>query len=174
MRALARADGIKLGALQYHFPTWNELLRSLAKFVLHEYTTALDGVRSTREQIDIVTLTEILLDDAPGDELLSERLLPQLWAMGRVEPVMEEALHELYSAYLTMLETSLISAGCSNPRPEALALMSVIEGTTIFLDRTSPWARDWELVKEHLLSSLREKYGFTHSQSKQKKEPRYG
>ena len=33
MRSLARASGMKLGALQYHFRTWEELLRSLVGYI---------------------------------------------------------------------------------------------------------------------------------------------
>ena len=33
MRALARASGMKLGALQYHFRTWEDMLRGLVNFI---------------------------------------------------------------------------------------------------------------------------------------------
>ena len=33
MRGLARASGLKLGALQHHFPLWEDLLRALATYV---------------------------------------------------------------------------------------------------------------------------------------------
>ena len=37
MRALARASSLKLGAMQNHFPTWEELLQALAEYVSSEY-----------------------------------------------------------------------------------------------------------------------------------------
>ena len=37
MRALARASGIKLGALQYHFKTRDDMLRALVGYIAEEY-----------------------------------------------------------------------------------------------------------------------------------------
>ena len=39
MRALARASGMKLGALQYHFRTWDALLVALARAKLLRETS---------------------------------------------------------------------------------------------------------------------------------------
>jgi len=36
MRALARASGIKHGAMRYHFRTWEDLLRALVDFIAIE------------------------------------------------------------------------------------------------------------------------------------------
>ena len=38
MRALARASGMKLGALQYHFRTWDALLIALVDYIEAEIT----------------------------------------------------------------------------------------------------------------------------------------
>ena len=40
MRALARASGLKLGALQYHFRTWDALLTALVNYIEAEITSA--------------------------------------------------------------------------------------------------------------------------------------
>ena len=37
MRALARASGMKLGALQYHFRTWEDMLRGLVSYIATEF-----------------------------------------------------------------------------------------------------------------------------------------
>ena len=37
MRSLARASGITLGALQYHFSTWADMLRALNSYILDQY-----------------------------------------------------------------------------------------------------------------------------------------
>ncbi len=37
MRALARASGMKLGALQYHFRTSDDMLRALAGYIAESY-----------------------------------------------------------------------------------------------------------------------------------------
>ena len=38
MRAVARASGLKLGALQYHFPHWADLLRGMADYIMDQYS----------------------------------------------------------------------------------------------------------------------------------------
>ena len=43
-RALARASGMKLGALQYHFRTWEDLLKALSDFIAEEYSRAFDAL----------------------------------------------------------------------------------------------------------------------------------
>ena len=46
MRSLARASGMKLGALQYHFRTWDELLRSLVGVIESEIKAEWSSQRS--------------------------------------------------------------------------------------------------------------------------------
>ena len=43
MRALARASGMKLGALQYHFRTWDALLFALVAYIEAEIISAFDA-----------------------------------------------------------------------------------------------------------------------------------
>jgi AcrR family transcriptional regulator len=43
MRALARASGMKLGALQYHFRTWDALLIALVEYIEAEIISAFDA-----------------------------------------------------------------------------------------------------------------------------------
>ena len=43
MRALARASGMKLGALQYHFRTWDALLIALVAYIEAEIISAFDA-----------------------------------------------------------------------------------------------------------------------------------
>ncbi|MAI50975.1 MAG: hypothetical protein CML78_03895, partial [Rhodobiaceae bacterium] len=45
MRALARSDGIKLGALQYHFPTWEALLSALARYIGDSYENSFAALK---------------------------------------------------------------------------------------------------------------------------------
>jgi AcrR family transcriptional regulator len=37
MRYLARASGMKLGALQYHFRTWDALIRAMVDYLSDEF-----------------------------------------------------------------------------------------------------------------------------------------
>ena len=46
MRALARASGIKLGALQYHFRTSEDMLRALVAYIADIYNSNFDAVKA--------------------------------------------------------------------------------------------------------------------------------
>ncbi|MEM1403367.1 MAG: TetR/AcrR family transcriptional regulator [Pseudomonadota bacterium] len=170
MRALARLAGIKLGALQYHFPTWSALLTALADHIIAEYMQSVIDLHGHDGTLEIVSLVETLLEDNAGQKLRSDRLLPQLWAMGRVEPAMATLLKRIYENYLARLEESLATAGSKYPRAEALSLMSMIEGSVLFVDGESPWASDAKAMQDFVLGTLREKYGFVRPARSRKKE----
>ena len=84
MRALARASGMKLGALQYHFRTWEDMLRALAAYISDEYRQSFEALKPDGESPNLQEIVRFIIDDAPGSTLQSDRLFPQLWAMARV------------------------------------------------------------------------------------------
>jgi len=45
MRALARASGLKLGALQYHFRTWEDMVRALVTHIAGHYRKSFDAIQ---------------------------------------------------------------------------------------------------------------------------------
>ena len=159
MRALARASGIKLGALQYHFRTWEDLLRALATYVGETYRASFEARASSEGASDLRDLVGFVLDDLPGDELQADRLFPQLWAMARVEPVMDELLDEIYAEYVRQLEECLVEAGSSAPRAEALALMSLMEGSTLFVGHGRRWADESDAVRDAVFALIDARYG---------------
>ena len=149
MRALARASGLKLGALQYHFRTWEALLHALAGFISEEYERSFDALAESSRSHGLRETVRFLLYDTPADtKLQANRLFPQLWAMAQVEPVMEMLLDDTYRRYLDILEEGFADAGSHAPRAEALALLSMVEGSTLFLDHGRPWARDAKAVRD--------------------------
>jgi AcrR family transcriptional regulator len=160
MRALARASGMKLGALQYHFPTWKDLLHALAAFIGEEYARSFDALAAGRGSPDLRETVQFLLDETPADATLqADRLFPQLWAMALVEPVMESLLDDILRRYVDILEERLIAEGSRAPRAEALALLSMVEGSTLFLSRGRPWERDAKAVREAVLDFVDANYG---------------
>lgn len=159
MRALARASGMKLGALQYHFRTWEDMLRALAAYIAETYQDSFEALKSDKEALSLRDLVRFILDDAPGSALQADRLFPQLWAMARVEPVMEALLDDIYVGYLDKLEKRLVGMGSATPRAEALALMSLMEGATIFVGSDRRWADDAEDVRDAALAFVDARYG---------------
>jgi AcrR family transcriptional regulator len=160
MRALARASGMKLGALQYHFRTWEDLLRDLAAFIAEEYGRSFDALTAGGGSPGLRETMRFLLEDSPDDATLqADRLFPQLWAMAQVEPVMESLLDDIYRGYLATLEERLVEEGSRAPRAEALALMSMVEGATLFVGHGRRWARHAKGVRDAVLEFIDANYG---------------
>jgi len=159
MRALARSDGIKLGALQYHFPTWEALLSALARYIGDSYENSFAALKDKPGGVDLDELVLFALDDIPGIFLHSDNLFPQLWAMAQVEPVMAEMLDVIYTKYLSRIEDCLIALKHPSPRAEALALMSLIEGSAVFVGENRRWHKDAAALQTTILEIIRSRYG---------------
>jgi AcrR family transcriptional regulator len=159
MRALARASGIKLGALQYHFRTSEEMLQGLVGHIAAEYRRSFESLKSDDDPPGVREIVMFILDDSAGDALLGKRLWPQLWAMELVEPFVADLVEEIYAEYLKLLERALEDKGSLAPRAEALCLMSLLEGTTIFVTSGKRWERDREAVIDTILEFIDAKYG---------------
>lgn len=166
MRALARASDMKLGALQYHFRTREVMLRELVAYISAEYRRSFELLTSDHESIGIREIAEFMMDDSAGDVLFADRLWPQLWAMAQVEPTMEELTDEVYTTYLQILEKALEDAGSLAPRAEALCLMSLVEGSTLFMDSGRRWEGDANAVRDAVLEFIDVRYGESHELNK--------
>ncbi|MCP3982917.1 MAG: TetR/AcrR family transcriptional regulator [bacterium] len=159
MRALARASGMKLGALQHHFRTWEDMLRALAAHISDTYQHSFETLIPDGEAPGLRDIVQFILEDVPGSALQADRLFPQLWAMARVEPVMETLLDDIYVGYLGKLEERLLEAGSTAPRAEALALMSLVEGSALFVGQDCRWADDADAVCEAVYAFIDARYG---------------
>lgn len=159
MRGLARASGMKLGALQYHFRTWEDMLCALASYIADTYRQSFEALKSDADGLGLREVVQFILDDLPGSALQADRLFPQLWAMSRVEPVMETLLDDIYVEYLAKLEKRLINMGSAAPRAEAIALMSLMEGATLFVGSDRRWSGDAEAVRNAALALIDARYG---------------
>lgn len=159
MRALARASGLKLGALQYHYRTWEDMLRALAAHIAANYKLSFEALKPESDTLSLSDIVKFILDDVPGSALQADRLFPQLWAMARVEPTMKALLDDIYEEYLLQLENQLANAGSNAPRADALAIMSLLEGTTLFVGRGRRWADDADAVRDAVLAFIDARYG---------------
>jgi AcrR family transcriptional regulator len=161
MRALARASGMKLGALQYHFRTWEELLRAMVAYISEEIERNFESQGLHFDSASVLEIAAFMLDETSGagDVLLSDRLWPQLWAMEHVEPLVSDLLGEVYARYLAILENAMRRAGVKSVRGEALCLMSLLEGESLFTGEGRRWEGDRALVRQTILRLIEEKYG---------------
>jgi AcrR family transcriptional regulator len=159
MRALARASGMKLGALQYHFRTWDEMLRALVGYIAAEYRRSFELLTSDDASPGIREIITFIADDSAGNSLLGDKLWPQLWAMMQVEPLVADLVDQIYAEYMQILERVLEDAASLAPRTEALCLMSLLEGSTLFMGRGRPWQGDANAVRDTVLEFIDVKYG---------------
>lgn len=146
MRAVARASGLKLGALQYHYPTRVELVRAMADWIA-EQTVSNFKVYTEQVHIDeggLHALIDFLIDDPLARAFDLNALFEQLWAMALVEPLIRELLDEMYEAYLGFVEEQLRALGVDDPRPDALVIMSMLEGLSMFVGPGRRWHKHAE------------------------------
>lgn len=163
MRALARASGMKLGALQYHFRTSDEMLRALVDYIgeayRQSYKTLSDSMGAKEAPLGVHEIVTFIADDNAGDALFGDKLWPQLWAMQQVEPLVSDLVEDIYTGYVDTLEGALTAAGSSAPRTDALCLMSLLEGSTIFLGSGRRWEGDAQAVRDRVLEFIVSRYG---------------
>jgi AcrR family transcriptional regulator len=154
MRHLARASDMKLGALQYHFRTWDALLRALVDYLRDESRHVLES--SGGDALGIRGIAEIMLSDNAQEH---NGLWPQLWAMEQVEPLVSDLLEDVYAEYLRLLEKALEAAGNQSPRAEALCLMALMESESLFTGKGRRWERDRSAVRKTILKFIDDRYG---------------
>ena len=159
MRALAREVGMKLASLQYHFRTTDELMRGVVNHIGDTYDQSFEALRRDSEIITARQLVGFILEDEPGKAICGDRLWPQLWAMQDVEPLVSDLVENIYERFLEVLEGSLRQAGSSMPRVEALCLMSMLEGTTIFVGEGRRWQKHAIDVSEAILKLTENNWG---------------
>lgn len=159
MRALARACGIKLGTLQFHFRTSEDMLRALVDYISQAYHQSFRSLQERDEPPDLREIVIFVLDDKAGNAMCGDRLWPQLWAMQQVEPLVSDLVEDLYAYYVEILEHALEREGSSAPHAQALALISLLEGSTIFLGSGRRWATDAMAVRTAVLDFIDNRYG---------------
>ena len=159
MRALAREVGMKLASLQYHFRTTDELMRGVVNHIGDTYDQSFEVLRRDSEVITARQVVGFILEDEPGKAICGDRLWPQLWAMQDVEPLVSDLVENIYERFLKVLEDSLRRAGSSMPRVEALCLMSMLEGTTIFVGEGRRWQKHAIDVSEAIFKLTENNWG---------------
>jgi len=158
MRALARASGMKLGALQYHFRTSEDMFRAVVAHIDECYQQSFAALT----QNDSASLREIvlfILDDDAGESIVSDKLWPQLWAMQQVEPLVSDLVEDIYASYVAVLEEALVATGSTAPRADALLLISMLEGSTIFMGTGRRWAADAATARARILQFIDTRFG---------------
>ena len=161
MRAVARASGLTLGALQYHYPTRIDLIRGLAHWIATqtEANFARYQQHPDTDPRDLHAMVDFLLEDPLAQTYDLDTLFEQLWAMALVEPIIRELLDTLYAAYLHEIEARLQACGVETPRADALVILSMLEGVSLFVGRGRPWQGDAAAAVTAIHGFLDARYG---------------
>lgn len=154
MRHLARASGMKLGALQYHFRTWDALIRAMVDYLSDQFRDLF--VNSEGHPLGIHAIAEIMLSE---DAQAQDALWPQLWAMQQVEPLVSDLLEDVYAEYLQLLEKAFEAEGSQSPRAEAICLMALLESEALFTGKGRRWESDRSAVHKTILNFIDNRYG---------------
>ncbi|MGY0465618.1 TetR/AcrR family transcriptional regulator [Kitasatospora sp. cg17-2] len=136
MRAVAAAAGVRLGHLQYYFPTHAELVAAVLERVL----------RRSAERLAPLLAAD---DDSPGaasgvvTTLLAEqedarlmRLFVEVWALAARDTTVAAAVHGFYGDYRTQVTAFLARRHPDLPEEERRARAGVfimlVEGASLF------------------------------------------
>ena len=75
------------------------------------------------------------------------------------EPLVSDLLEEVYAEYMKFLVNAMEKAGCDSPHGEALCLMSMLEGESLFTGEGRRWEKDRGLVRDTILQFVENRYG---------------
>ena len=158
MRALARVNGIQLGGLQYHFPTWEDMLRALVAYTSEAYRSKFELMK-VNQQLSIRAVMNLVVIEPADGNLQLDKLWPQLWAMGQVHPIVADLVDDIYAEYILILEDLFNKSESTSPRAEALCLLSLADGSTIFVGSGRRWEKDSSKVLEKFHEFIAYAYG---------------
>jgi AcrR family transcriptional regulator len=145
MRKVADAAGIRLGNLQYYFPSKEKLVKAMLDNALSRYLDDFFEIRQhgTPEEQFLTVINHVVFD------LNSKRttvFFPELWSLSNHEKGVTKSMDEMYENYRRVLADII---GDVNPelssqqrRRLALFISASLEGHTIFIGYRKPWKKE--------------------------------
>ncbi|MDE2488286.1 MAG: TetR/AcrR family transcriptional regulator [Alphaproteobacteria bacterium] len=151
-RRVAAAAGIAPGNLSYHYPTKLELLRAVIERLVTRYSARLHAFLEAAGPAPVEALVRWLLDDATAAE--SVWLFRELWAMALRDPVVRDAIDDLYDELMARiardLEVAFPAADPGEIRDLVQFVALVSEGSTVLYgtrrERAAPHRRMVDLT----------------------------
>ena len=145
MRKVADAAGIRLGNLQYYFPSKAKLVKAMLDHALSSYLDAFVEIRrhGTPEQQFLAVIDKVVND---LNKKRTTVFFPEVWSLSNHEKGVTQAMDEMYENYRKVLAGII---GEVNPalsalqaRRLALFISASIEGHTIFIGYRKPWRKE--------------------------------
>ena len=151
MRKVADAAGIRLGNLQYYFPSKEKLVNAMLDNTLSRYLDDFFEIRQhgTPEEQFLTVVDHIVFD------LNSKRttvFFPELWSLSNHEKGVTKSMDEMYENYRKVLADIIreINPKLSLQQCRRLALFvsASLEGHTIFIGYGKPWKKETANIVE--------------------------
>lgn len=151
LRKVASKAGIKLGNLQYYFPTKDDLVKAMLNTVIQGYLDEFDELRQQagedpREQFK--TLLKHIIFDLNSKKCTV--FFPEIWSLSNHEDHVTEYMDAMYGRYRVTLEEiiALINPKLSMAQIKRLSLFisASIEGHTVFIGYEKPWIGETENI----------------------------
>ncbi|MBE9539314.1 MAG: TetR/AcrR family transcriptional regulator [Proteobacteria bacterium] len=145
MRKVADAAGIRLGNLQYYFPSKAKLVKAMLDHALSSYLDAFVEIRrqGTPEEQFLAVIDKVVNDLSKKRTTV---FFPEVWSLSNHEKGVTQAMDEMYENYRKVLADII---GEVNPalsalqaRRLALFISASIEGHTIFIGYRKPWTKE--------------------------------
>ena len=143
--SLRRVAGIRLGNLQYYFPSKDQLVRAMLDRVIQVYLDNFDEIRhhgTPHEQF--VAMIENVVTDLNKKE--TTMFFPELWSLSNHEEYVDVLMDEMYGKYRQMLGDIIAEVNpelsATQVTKLALFISSSIEGHTVFIGYKKPWAKE--------------------------------
>ncbi|MEK2493344.1 TetR family transcriptional regulator [Kitasatospora purpeofusca] len=136
MRAVAAAAGVRLGHLQYYFPTHAELVAAVLERVLRRSADRLAPLLSADSGAPGAAAGVVTALLAEQEDARLMRLFVEVWALAARDTTVAAAVHGFYDDYRTQVTAFLARRHPDLPEEERRARAGVfimlIEGASLF------------------------------------------
>ncbi len=145
LRKVADAADVRLGNLQYYFPTKDQLVEALLDRTIQAY---IDGFEQLRSQGTPEEQFKAIVNDVISDLATRETTVffPELWSLSNHEESVARSMNEMYARYRQVLADviSEVNPALSRTQVKRLALFisCSMEGHTVFVGFQKPWAAE--------------------------------
>ena len=157
LRKVADAVGIRLGNLQYYFPTKDSLVEALLDRTIQAYVEDFENLRkqgTPREQFRAI-IAEVITDLGTRETTL---FFPELWSLSNHEDNITRLMDDMYAKYRKVLAEVIaeLNPDLSEAQIHRLALfMSCsMEGHTVFIGHEKPWTAETDNIIEMATQSF--------------------
>lgn len=147
LREVASAAGMRLGNLQYYYPTREDLMKDLLRIIFSTYDQRYDVIAVAQSENPKSRLEEMIRFLMRNiRERSINRLFFELWAVSRHDKFAAELLAELYSKYCQRFEDIIAEISPQMPlairKKRAVLIAFLIEGVMIHLNINSDYVTD--------------------------------